>query len=574
MKHIFVCMVLVLLLSWQVAAQDSASASGIDPNTIFAEGITVLGRIPAPTQPETPDETRPTYISLENNEQAIGIRYHHLGDIDEYVPYPPSVEAFDTFYPRTDGTYLVLRLDSDDPDLVAEIVEEREGNGIRSYAFQIALNDFVRRDYGWTHRPWRPWLHKADTGFITTAPNRFTDHPIYNTRYGEVWIFDLETKTFSEPELINGLVRALPNEGTWFLMQDDEIPDHFYLMHNGTGERSSSFSLADPNPRIDTELTDGMLLETRQVEMSISPDGQRIAMTYGFRINEGDVALYYNFYTKVYDVQTDTVWDLGQTDRVDEARPHWLTNDDLLVVMNPHLYDPYTAYHATVDGYWAKLGQSEQAFNVLYDPARVVWSEDANFYSYDLATREKQVSFVGDRCGDDPWGDACGGAVLYQDAELTIVQAFRRNYDCSTMFYHTTMSDHLQTARGCVRSNEDFDIDTDRYLPLFWPIAGTHYDTGYLLDRETHQIVDYPHHPEWREWGRLDSRYTYPNQYEAAPSGQLLYVYNGIHDHNTEQFTHIFTTEWDQYHPFQWLPDDTFTVDVEGYRWYLRWDIP
>lgn len=581
MKYIFVILILSSILALQTTAQDTNSAQNVDPNDLFDAGITVLGRSPAPPVEPIANLFSDTmqYVSLHNDEQMLGIRTGELAQVEEYIPYPPSIEAFDASYPRNDGTFLVLRFESDDPALSSLIAEQRD-NHLSRYTLQYEMSGYIRRDYTWWYDTIKTVKYNADTGFITPTPFILTDHHIHNTAYGDVWIFDPATKTFREPELVNGIVQALPNEGTWFLVEADTAPDHFYLTHNITGQQSPLFLLADPDSVIVEIRGEEVIFEIRQVEMGVSPDGQRVALTYAFRFDDEDVGALYNYYVKVYDAQTNTVRHVGQTHPVDEARPHWLTNDDFLVVMNPHLDDPYTAFHGTIDGYWTELAQSQQAFNVLHNPARVMWSDDLTFYSYDLASRETQVAFEADQCGRGKdfrnWHEACGGAVLYQDATITIVQALPSYGHCMMLLYHTQTGDLLQTAYGCIHEEEVFDLATDRYLPLSWRLAGS--TLGHILDRETYQLIDYPYTIDISDPNR-DRSTSYPRDpaYELSMDGNYLYVYGLIYNHSTQAFARIYkeglNLEYNIARPFNWLSDNTFTVDVVGYRWHLRLDV-
>jgi hypothetical protein len=231
--------ILLLLLTSPIAAQDDESPFPVlDEAAIFADGVTVIERLPI--------------LNLDN-----GVVNYYNPDTSEWevYDYPAGVERLGLHYQeRSDGTYLII---------------SRSGN---------------------------------------TAQMPYIDDK-------SVWIFSPENGVYEPAESICNLMKALPNEGRWYITK---IDDEYHLCHNETGQMSRSLSGLRG---IGFETVDCLIDEG----ISNSPDGKWLIFHNCYEQEH-----YYGaqaFFVYGYDTEADEFTYLGLTDYTQHTSVYRWIND-------------------------------------------------------------------------------------------------------------------------------------------------------------------------------------------------------------------------------------------------------
>jgi hypothetical protein len=169
-------------------------------------------------------------------------------------------------------------------------------------------------------------VHSRSDGTYVINPRGFWGFS--QTIASEVWIFDPATGGFSRPDAACGLMQALPGDGQWVIIEDEELGESF-LCFTETGERSPPIPSLSPEFRC---------LHNFRQPMQASPDNRWVLVVCG--------GLQFDAHS--YNTETQQFYYLGRsTERLNENVEviQWVNGTEAIIHSYPSWNPPGNTYY-------------------------------------------------------------------------------------------------------------------------------------------------------------------------------------------------------------------------------------
>jgi hypothetical protein len=326
--------------------------------------------------------------------------------------------------------------------------------------------------------------YDADRWLISTA--MISDYPVEYDPTSQ-WLLDIHSGTFTRPELVCGQMRETrANEsGQWVVYRVGKAPNTQISLCNTKTLEQHPITIEDY-----FEPSFG----------NASPDGTKVAFAGGE-----------NYY--VYDLQTETLLRLGESNHHDFQYMDWYGNETVIVTesnmpdgdpwVNVSRGDAAQADSLTPIGFTLKYGTTT-GLDFRQNPERVEWVNSSHGSCYlnwiEKETGHRERFLTGDVCeigtllSDDPYGDRLFSPVRYRPLYNPDNPDYPASYDYlyrDLVRLNPVSGERTELMRGEIEAVLDID-EGSNYAALVLDDNGV-YD---LLNPDTLSNVGHPDIPE------------------------------------------------------------------------------